>query len=230
LDSTCFNLTLSNQAVEVLVVWSLNAKIATADVIDGLVVDHEAAIRVFESGMSGQDGVVWLDNGRCHLRSWVDAELKLALLAIVNRQTLHQQRAKTGTCATTEGVEDKETLQTSAIISNTANLIQDLVDELLPNGVMATSVVVGRILFPGDHLFGVEQTSIRAGAHFVDDIGFEIAVNGTRDIFAISCGGCCEQIILPVSGGQCLPVSEKKVLKPWSGSAALRSSVRYPSG
>lgn len=27
-----------------------------------------------------------------------------------------------------------------------------------------------------------------------------------------------------------IPVSEKKVLKPWSGSAALRSSVRYPSG
>lgn len=26
------------------------------------------------------------------------------------------------------------------------------------------------------------------------------------------------------------PVSEKKVLKPWSGSACLRSSVRYPSG
>lgn len=28
----------------------------------------------------------------------------------------------------------------------------------------------------------------------------------------------------------CIPVSEKKVLKPWSGSAALRSSVKYPSG
>lgn len=27
-----------------------------------------------------------------------------------------------------------------------------------------------------------------------------------------------------------VPVSEKKVLKPWSGSAALRSSVRKPSG
>lgn len=35
-----------------------------------------------------------------------------------------------------------------------------------------------------------------------------------------------------VKGGtlEDLPVSEKKVLKPWSGSAALRSSVRNPSG
>ncbi len=36
--------TLSDQAVQVLVVWSLDTEVATADVIDGLVVDHEAAV------------------------------------------------------------------------------------------------------------------------------------------------------------------------------------------
>ena len=75
---------MSNQAVEILVVWSLNTEVAAADIIDGLIVDHETAVRVFEGGMSGQDGVVRLNDRSCHLRSWVNAEFEFALLAIVD--------------------------------------------------------------------------------------------------------------------------------------------------
>ncbi len=37
-------------------------KVAATDVIDGLVVDHEATVGVLEGGVSGENGVVWLDN------------------------------------------------------------------------------------------------------------------------------------------------------------------------
>jgi len=54
--------TLSDQAVQVLVVRALDSKVAAADVVDGLVVNHEGAVAVLEGGMCGKDGVVRLDN------------------------------------------------------------------------------------------------------------------------------------------------------------------------
>lgn len=47
--------TLSNKSVEVLVVWSFDSEVTSADVVDGLVVNHETAVGMFESGVSGQD-------------------------------------------------------------------------------------------------------------------------------------------------------------------------------
>ena len=36
--------TLSDESVQVLVVWSLNSKVSSADVVDSFVVDHEGAV------------------------------------------------------------------------------------------------------------------------------------------------------------------------------------------
>lgn len=223
--------TLGDQAVQVLVVGALNAEVATADVVDGLVVDHEGAVRVLEGGVSGEDGVVRLNNRGGDLGSGVDAELQLALLAVIDGQTLHEEGTETGTGTTTEGVEDEETLETRAVVGDVADLVEDLVDELLADGVVATSVVVRGILLAGDHLLGVEEGAVGAGADLVDDIGLEIAVDGARHVLAVAC-------LLALEGcPQCsertrddIPVSEKKVEKPWSSLVALRSSVRKPSG
>ena len=51
---------MGDQAVEVRVAWSLHIEIPLADVVDCFVVDHERAVGVLESGMSGQHAVVWL--------------------------------------------------------------------------------------------------------------------------------------------------------------------------
>jgi len=97
---------------------------------------------VLKGSVGGEDGVVWLNNGCGNLGSWVDTELELALLAVVDGQTLHQQGTETGTSSSTEGVEDEETLQTGAVVGNAADLVEDLVDELLSDGVVTTGVVV----------------------------------------------------------------------------------------
>ena len=54
-------------------------------------------------------------------------------------------------------MEDEETLETSASVSETADLVAGLVNEFLSNSVMATSVVVGSILLAGEESFGMEQ-------------------------------------------------------------------------
>ena len=46
-----------------------------------------------------------------HLRSGVDGELELGLLAVVDRETFHEQGGEPGAGAPSERVEDEETLQ-----------------------------------------------------------------------------------------------------------------------
>lgn len=53
---------------------------------------------------------------------------------------------------------------------------------------MTTSIVVASILLSSDHLVRVEQASVGASADFIDDVGFEIAVDGSGNIFAATCG------------------------------------------
>jgi len=178
---------LSDQPVEVLVAWSLNTKVAAADVVDGLVVDHEGAVGVLEGGVGGEDGVVWLDNRGGDLWSWVDTEFKLALLSVVDRETLHEECTETRTSTTAERVEDQETLKTRAVVSDPADLVQDFVNELLSDGVVTTSVVVRSILLAGNHLVRVEERAVSASADNIDDVWLQVAVDGTWNVFAIAC-------------------------------------------
>ena len=76
--------TLSDESVQILVVGSLDTEVSSANVVDGLVVDHEGAVGVLERGVCSKDGVVRLDDRCCDLRSWVDAEFQLAFLAVVD--------------------------------------------------------------------------------------------------------------------------------------------------
>jgi len=64
-------------------------------------------------------------------------------------------------------VEYQETLQPGALVGQFPDPIQHDVHDLLADSVVATGVVVGRVLFAGDQLFGVKQLSVRAGTHFV---------------------------------------------------------------
>ncbi|WAR26379.1 hypothetical protein MAR_012083, partial [Mya arenaria] len=158
---------LTNQPVQVGVCWALNVEVPAADVVDGLVVDHEGAVGVLQGGMGGQDGVVWLDDGGGDLGSGVHSELQLGFLAVVDGQTLHEQGGESGAGATTEGVEDEESLETSALISQLADSVENKVDDFLADGVVATGVVVGGILLAGDQLLGVEQLAVGASSDLI---------------------------------------------------------------
>ena len=75
-----------------------------------------------------------------------------------------------------------------------SNAVNDTVDQLLANGVVATSIykdneqgwngssrhtrltVVGSILLASDHSLRVEESAICAGADLIDDIGLEVDI------------------------------------------------------
>lgn len=58
---------LANQTVQVSVGGTLNVQIATADVVDGLVVHHKGTVRVLQCGVGGQHRVVRLNYCSGHL-------------------------------------------------------------------------------------------------------------------------------------------------------------------
>ena len=62
---------------------ALDVQVTAADVVDGLVVDHEGAVGVLQGGVRGQDGVVGLDHCSRHL---VDKHQ----VNILFHQTCHQ--------------------------------------------------------------------------------------------------------------------------------------------
>jgi len=175
---------LSNQSVKVGVSWSFDVQVTTADVVDGFVVDHESTVRVLQGGMGGQDGVVWFNNSGGDLWCWVDGELQLGFLSVIDGETFHKEGGESRSGTTTEGVEDKETLETGTLIGKLSDSVEDKVDDFFTDGVVTTGVVVGGILFAGDELFGVEKLTVGTGTDLIDNSWLQIDEDGSWDVFS----------------------------------------------
>ena len=117
-----------------------------ADIVDGLIVHHEGTVGVLQGGVGGQNSIVRLNDSSGNLWGRVDGELKLALLAIVHRQPLHEQGSESGSGASSEGMEEKESLESSTSVRQLPDTVKNEVDNLLSDGVVSSGVVVGRIL------------------------------------------------------------------------------------
>jgi hypothetical protein len=139
---------------------------------------------VLEERVGRQNGVVRLNDGSRDLRSREDSETQLGLLAVVNRQALQEEGAQTRASTTTNSVEDEETLETSAVVSQLADTVEDEIDHLLANGVVTTSVVAGSILLARDELLRVEELTVGTSTDLIDDSGLQVNEDGTRDVLA----------------------------------------------
>merc|ERR1712123_59592 len=173
---------LTNQTVKVGVCRSLYIKIPTTDVIDCLIVHHKGTIRVVKSGMSGQDGVVRLNHSSCNLWGWVNSKLKLGLLSIVNRESLHEQRGKSRASSSSERVENEESLKSSAVVSKLPYSFQDKINDFLANGVMAPGIVVSSVFLACDQLFRVEHLPVGSSPHLINHSRFKINKDGSWDM------------------------------------------------
>jgi len=139
---------------------------------------------MFQGGVGSQDRVVRLNDGSGDLGSRVDGEFQFRFLAIVDRQTLHQQGGEAGTSATAKGVEDEETLKASALVGQLADAVEHQINDFLADGVVTTGVVVGSIFLAGDELLRMEESSVRTSTNFIDHSGFKIDEYGARNVLA----------------------------------------------
>jgi len=72
---------------------------------------------VLQEGVGGEHAVVGLDDSGGDLRGRLDGEAQLGLFAVVYAQSLQQERAQARACASSDSVEDKESLQSGALVS-----------------------------------------------------------------------------------------------------------------
>lgn len=177
---------LSDQTVQVGVGGSFNVQVAVANIVQGLVVKAEGTVGVLQQGVGGKHGVVGFYNSSRNLRRGRDREGKLGLASVVDGKALQKKRSETRTSTSTSGMEDKESLKTSAVVGKLANAVQHGINNLLSDGVVATGVVVGGILLSVDDLLRVVQLGVGTGADFVTDSGLKIHIDGTGNMLSVA--------------------------------------------
>jgi len=175
---------LTDKSVQVGVSGSFNVQVSSADIVDGLVVQHDGNIGVLQKRVGTQDGVVGLDDGGGDLGRGVDGEAKLGFLSVVNGKSFQKKGTKTRSGTSSDGLEDQESLKTGTVVGQFSDSVKAQVDNFSSNGVVASGEVVGGVLFSGDQLFGVEQLSVGSGSDLVNDGGFKIKEDTSGDVFA----------------------------------------------
>jgi len=83
-------------------------------------------------------------------------------------------------------VEDKESLEPSAVVGKLADSVEDVIDDFLSDGVMSTSVVVRGILLSTDDLLGVVKLTVSTCSDLVANSRFQIDVYCAWDVFSIA--------------------------------------------
>ena len=175
---------LSDKSVEVGVGGSLDVELSSADIVDSFVIKHNGDISVLKEGVSGQHGVVWLNDGSGDLGGWVDGETKLGLLAVIDGESFEQERAQTGSGTTSDGVEDQESLETGTVVSELSDSVEAEINDFLADGVVTSGEVVGGIFLSGDKLFGMEELSVGTSSDLINDGGFQVEEDSSWDVLA----------------------------------------------
>jgi len=81
-------------------------------------------------------------------------------------------------------VEDQESLESSAVVSNLPYPVQDKVNYFLPHGVLPPGVLVGSVLHTADHL--LEQLTVGAGSDLIYRGGLQVNDDSPGDLLASS--------------------------------------------
>merc|ERR1740121_2261741 len=125
---------LGDDHVEVGVGRSVDVELLLADAVERLVIEKDRHLSVVEEPVRGEHG------GR------VDLEADLGLLAVVDGNSLKDERSETGSGTTSNGVVDDESLDVLGVVNKFSESVVNLVEDLLSHGVVSTGEVVGGIL------------------------------------------------------------------------------------
>jgi len=168
---------LGDKSVKIGVGGSFDVEVSSADVIDSFVVEHDSDVGVLQEGVGGEDGVVGFNDSGGNLGRGVDGETEFGFLTVIDGKSFQKEGSESGTSSSSDGVENEESLETSAVVSELSDSVQTEIDDFFTNGVMTSGEVIGGIFLSGDELFGMEQLSVSTSSNFIDNSWFEINEN-----------------------------------------------------
>jgi len=83
-------------------------------------------------------------------------------------------------------MEDEESLETGALVSQLPDSVKDKVNNLLANGVVAPGIIVGRVLLACHELLWVEQLPIDSSSDLINYGWLQVDKYGPGDMLASS--------------------------------------------
>ena len=175
---------LGNQPVQVRVRGAFNAKVSATDIVQSLIVQAKGTVRVLQKSMGRKHTIVGFHDGSGNLGRGRDGETKLGFTTVIHTQAFQQKTSESGSGSSTGSVKDKESLESGTVVGNFADAIEDLIDNLLSNGVVTSGVVVGCVLLSTDDLLRVVQLTVSTGADFIAHRGLQIDKDSTRDVLS----------------------------------------------
>ena len=113
------------------------------------------------------------------------------MTTVVHGEPLHEKRGETRSGASTKGVEDEETLEPGALVRKLPHSVEDQVDDLLPDRVVTSRIVVCCILLPGHQLLRVEELTVGSSSNLVNHSWLKVDKDGSGDVLA--CAGLGEE-------------------------------------
>jgi hypothetical protein len=85
-----------------LVSWARDVKVALTDVVHSFIVNEKCAIRVLNSVVCREDGIVGFYNCSCHARGRVNHKFQFGIFGIFGREVLEQECTETRACSATK--------------------------------------------------------------------------------------------------------------------------------
>lgn len=141
----------------------------------------------------------------------------------MNFQLTEKQTSETGSRSTTRSMKDQKPLEARAVVGELANAIQDGIHNFFADGVVSTSVVVGRVFLAVDDLLGMVEALVGSRADFVTDGGFQVDVDRTRNVLAR--GGFAEKSVEGIVRG-----TNRLVVRHGTiGQNAVLEAVKFPA-
>merc|ERR1712226_963792 len=78
----------------------------------------------------------------------------------------------------------QKSLKSGTLVSQFPDSVQNQINDLLPNGVVAPGVVVGSVLFAVDQLLGVVELTVGSNSGLVNDSGLQVNKDSSWNMIA----------------------------------------------
>ncbi|KAL1128853.1 hypothetical protein AAG570_013387 [Ranatra chinensis] len=163
-----------HQVVEVAVRGGGQLQGPEADVVQGLVVDAEGLVRVFDQLVDRQGGVVGLDDRVRHLGRRHDAERVHDPVRVLLPDLGYDEGAHARPRASSQGVCQLEALEAVAALRLLADHVQHRVHQLGPLRVVSLGPVVARPRLPEHEVVRSEDLPERPRPHRVHRPGLQV--------------------------------------------------------
>eukprot|EP00043_Microstomoeca_roanoka_P004868 m.52369 g.52369 ORF g.52369 m.52369 type:complete len:506 (-) comp12695_c0_seq1:22-1539(-) len=173
-----------DKVVEVTICGGCELEGTEADIVQGFVINAVSLISVLDELVHREGGVVGLNDCVRHLGGRHNRECVHDTVGVLLADLGDEEGAHTGTCTTTEGVCELETLQAVATLSLLADDIEDGVDELSTLCVVTLGPVVTSTRLAKDKVVGTEDLTVGTRADRVHGSGLEINKDGAGNVLA----------------------------------------------